>query len=190
VRRFIHNDDEAVEVTQGFFASFLERGALAYADRSRGKFRTFLIACVRRYMQEQHRGASVKPAKLPIEDIDAAITRRSLFERATDDPADLFMKNWVKCLLETTLARLKRECDALGKRLQYDVFARRLLSDRAESYASIAQALSLSEKQVGNFFERAKKRFARILRDEVRDSMWQEEDPDEEIRRMLAILAA
>jgi RNA polymerase sigma-70 factor (ECF subfamily) len=191
VRRLIPNADDAGDVTQGFFAAFLERGAVKYADRARGRFRSFLIASVRRYMQYQHRKDIARPEHMPILDMDALVATQAFFDGASEDPARLFMKNWAKCVVEAAVARLEQECLALGKKVHYDTFALRFLTGGEPTpYERIASELDISLKNVSNYFERAKKRFARILRDEVSNSMCPDEDVDLEIRDLLAALAS
>src|SRR5437868_6271618 len=46
--------DDAEDLTQGFFAKLLEKHILAGADREKGRLRTFLLTCVRRYLADEH----------------------------------------------------------------------------------------------------------------------------------------
>ena len=192
VRRWVRDHERAKDTVQGFFAAFLERGAIAYADRDRGKFRNFLVASVKRYMQEQHRVTSMRPKQLPITHLEQSAASFAFFEGDAEDPQTLFMKDWAKCLIETCLTRLRNECAALGKDAHFEVFRRRFLSDDpAEgSYRNIAAALHITEKDVSNYFERTKARFARVLRSEVENSMLPGQAVDDEIREILAILSS
>jgi RNA polymerase sigma-70 factor (ECF subfamily) len=192
VRRWVGDHENAKDTTQGFFAAFLEKGAIAYADRDRGKFRNFLIASVKRYMQQQHRAASHKPKQLPITDLDQSAASFAFFEGESEDPQSLFMKNWAKCLVETCLTRLRNECEELGKGTHFEVFRRRFLSDdpAERSYRSIAAALDITEKAVGNYFERTKARFARVLRSEIENSMLPGQGVDDEVREILSLLSS
>ncbi|WP_437586213.1 RNA polymerase sigma factor [Sorangium sp. So ce1000] len=53
VRRYGAPADEAQDLTQGFFARLLERSDLATADQERGRFRSWLIACVKHYVANE-----------------------------------------------------------------------------------------------------------------------------------------
>jgi RNA polymerase sigma-70 factor (ECF subfamily) len=189
VRRMVGNHEHAEDVTQGFFTTFLERGAIRYAERSRGTFRNFLIASVKRYMHEQHRAARARPAEVAIPEMDAPPDGRCFTTSAHEDPARTFMKNWAQSLVETCLVRLREELVVVGKEVYYDVFRRRFFGSPAETYRQSAAALGISEKDVNNYLERAKKRFARILRAEVQNSLLPGEDPDAEIRDLLGTIA-
>src|SRR5437868_3621394 len=50
VRRRGHSPEEAQDLTQAFFARLLEKHYLAHADRQRGKFRTFLLTSLQRFL--------------------------------------------------------------------------------------------------------------------------------------------
>src|ERR1041384_2637158 len=50
VRRQGHGPEEAKDLTQAFFARLLEKHYLAHADPTRGKFRTFLLTSLQRFL--------------------------------------------------------------------------------------------------------------------------------------------
>src|SRR5215218_2699578 len=50
VRRQGHSVDEAMDLTQGFFARLLERKSLSLADPQRGRFRTFLLSSLTNFI--------------------------------------------------------------------------------------------------------------------------------------------
>src|SRR5687768_17378716 len=54
VRRRGHDQHAAQDLTQGFFARLLEMNDLAAADRTRGRFRAFLLAACRHFLANQH----------------------------------------------------------------------------------------------------------------------------------------
>ena len=60
-RRRYHTRQEAEDLTQGFFADFLARGAVAHAEVARGRFRTFLLCSFRNFCShEQARAQAIK----------------------------------------------------------------------------------------------------------------------------------
>ena len=52
--RWRKSNEDAKELTQEFFTSLLERGALAQV-RGEGRFRAFLRACLQHFLLQQHR---------------------------------------------------------------------------------------------------------------------------------------
>src|SRR5574341_1432705 len=49
-RRLGHRPADAEDLTQGFFARLLEKDYLKTAAREKGKFRTFLLTALKRYL--------------------------------------------------------------------------------------------------------------------------------------------
>ena len=51
--RLTHNTHDAQDLVQGFFAKLLEKGDLAAVERSKGKFRSFLMVACTYYLANQ-----------------------------------------------------------------------------------------------------------------------------------------
>jgi RNA polymerase sigma-70 factor (ECF subfamily) len=54
VRRLGHNSHDAEDVVQGFFAQCVEKNYLHSADQAKGRFRSFLLLALRRYLAKEH----------------------------------------------------------------------------------------------------------------------------------------
>src|SRR5688500_2292727 len=54
VRRKGHSPEDAQDLTQGFFARLIEKGDLGDADRTRGRFRSFLLTACQHYLANEH----------------------------------------------------------------------------------------------------------------------------------------
>ena len=53
VRREGYSPEDAQDLTQAFFARFLEKNYLAQVDREKGKFRSFLLASLRHFLSDE-----------------------------------------------------------------------------------------------------------------------------------------
>ena len=53
IRRAGYDIEDAEDLTQGFFARLLEKDYLAQVDRQKGRFRSFLLACLRHFVADQ-----------------------------------------------------------------------------------------------------------------------------------------
>jgi RNA polymerase sigma factor (sigma-70 family) len=119
VRRRGHSAHDAEDLTQGFFADLLSRGAVKQADRSRGRFRTFLLAALTNYLHNAHdhsqaerRGGKVE--KLSINTTEASAVLAQLGDgRLSPDQA--FDRSWAIALLDRAFHRLRVEQERLGK---------------------------------------------------------------------------
>src|SRR5208283_5806319 len=77
VRRQGHSKEDAEDLTQGFFARFLERNYLERLSSEKGRFRAFLLAALKHFLanewnksQRQKRGGGVAPLSLDWQDAD------------------------------------------------------------------------------------------------------------------------
>ena len=53
--RWRESNEDAKDLTQGFFTRLLEKDALARYDTAKGGFRTYLRACLDSYLANEHR---------------------------------------------------------------------------------------------------------------------------------------
>lgn len=60
VRRRGYSAEDAGDLTQGFFASFPEKGYFSRADQSRGRFRTFLLKSIENFLHVEWDKASAR----------------------------------------------------------------------------------------------------------------------------------
>ena len=193
VRRAGHDADEARDLTQAFFARVIEKGFLREARPERGRFRTFLLACLKHFLaNEWHRARAQKRGsglrQLPLDDLGE--------ERYVREPADfetperLFERRWAMTVLARALDALDSE--VAGKPSAH-LLARvkpMLAGDGAdESYRVIAEDLCTSEGAVRIGVYRLRRRFARLLRDEIAQTVADRADVDSEIRFLLEATA-
>ncbi|MHC4250346.1 MAG: RNA polymerase sigma factor [Planctomycetota bacterium] len=191
IRQFGNSHEDAKDLTQGFFTDFVDRDIVSHADRTRGRFRNFLIASVKRFLAMRYRAASRRPQHESLAGLDMAASEPSFVTRGGEEPERTFMRNWAKCVVENCLTRLRDECTAIGKEVRYLVLEARYLGGpgKPPSYAEIASRLGFSDNDVRIHLERAKIRLAALLREEVANTMVSQEDIDFEIAELVKHLA-
>ncbi len=191
VRHKGRSRDQAKDLTQEFFTSFLEKDIVSYADETRGKFRTFLLYSVCRFLALEHRTAARRPRELRLQGSRSDPDEWSGFEPTdAETPEDVFMHNWAKSFLEDCVAKLREECRALGKDLQFQVFQLRALREKPLPTRVAAAELGISVTDVVNYLHRAKERFRRIAREEMLNCVTVPDEVDEEIKGLLTLLAS
>lgn len=119
VRRQGVSREDAEDLTQAFFAKFLQRNYLAELAAERGKFRAFLLACLKHFLanewdkaRRQKRGGLAEHLSL---DWELADRRYEIAGPAEAEPDQLYDRAWAIALLERVVARLREECAASGK---------------------------------------------------------------------------
>ena len=113
IRRRGHPAPEAEDLTQEFFARLLEKHFLAAVDREKGRFRTFLLMAVKRFLANEHDRAQAQKRGgglriVPLEGLEPD-TRYRLEPAETLTPERLFEQQWALTLLDQVLARLEAE---------------------------------------------------------------------------------
>lgn len=102
----------------------------------------------------------------------------------------LFDRRWALTLLETVQARLRNEYDEAGKGERYEQLEGYLPGERIETtYAQAGALLGMSEGAVKVEVHRMKKRFGRLLRDEIAHTVASETEIDDEIRHLMAAIS-
>jgi RNA polymerase sigma factor (sigma-70 family) len=187
--------EDAQDLTQAFFERLLERHWVGDADRERGRFRSFLLTAMNRFMcdewdklRAQKRGGGVK--HIPLQ-LDEAETRYGCEPADDRTPEQYFERRWALTLLDTVLQRLRAEYERDGKGDLFAVLNSTLAGGReSQPYAKLAAQVGLSEGAVKVAVHRLRKRYRHMLRTEIAETMAEGADVDEELHHLFAVLAA
>ncbi len=194
VRRLGNSPHDAEDLTQEFFARLLQRKYLDAAEQARGRFRSFLLMALKRFLADewdraraQKRGGGAVP--VPI-DTDLA-ERRFQTDCGSEQPGDRqYERRWAMALLDRTMTRLRQEFEAAGKKVEFEQLKRFLTLGKAEiPYATVTAELGLSESALRVAVHRLRKRFREIFREEIAHTVARTEDVAEEFRHLLAALS-
>lgn len=194
VRRAGHAPEEASDLTQGFIAEvMIRRDLLGKADPARGRFRTLLRTALQNYLRQAHRDAS-RLKRRPEGGLrrlvsgDVALDAR-LAADATPDEA--FDGQWRAVLVRAVVERERSRCELEGLGRHWQVFEARIvrpLIDGSEPvpYPALVERLGLeSSAQAQNMMITIKRRFARLIRDTVAETV---ADPAEIRDELVALL--
>ncbi len=195
VRRRGYAPADAQDLTQKFFARLLDKGFLRGVDRTKGKFRSFLLATLEHFLanewrnaRAQKRGGSI--AFLSLE--ETAAEEHYLQVPATGlSPEQLFEQQWATALLEQVLARLREEFLATGKETLFESLKIFLTGEKhAGSYGRLAPELGTSEAALKMTVSRMRRRYGELLREEVARTVARPEEVDAELRALFAALSS
>src|SRR6476661_3059883 len=189
--------EDAQDLIQGFFADLIETRAYARADREKGRFRSFLLGTLKHFVADVHdRGRALKRGGgmiLTSLDDQATAEAEAQIARATKwQPEEVYDREWAALLLRQALDRLTQEC-ALGGKADLLSHLMPYLSASDESaipYEEMAQQTHRPVTTLRSDVARLRKRYRAILREVVRDTVFETEDVDEELRYLCRVLAA
>ena len=185
--------EDAQDLTQDFFARLLERDMIEVADRERGRFRSFLLASLRRFLadewdktQAQKRGGGIKHQSLDIDTAEALIAE-SADKPLTPD--QLFDLHWAKTTLANALHRLEESQRESGKARYFNAIRPFLVNQGGQtSQAEAAEELGLSEGAFKVAVHRLRKRFRETLEVEISETLMNGEDLSDEFKHLVGSL--
>lgn len=188
--------EEAEDVLQEFIVGkILEKELIGQARQDLGKFRTFLLAALDRFVIDQFRRRN---AKKHSPDGGAAMVL-DLGDHAgrlpaSPAPCDAFDTAWARGVLAETIDRMREECEASERLDLWGVFECRILGPILEGaepvdYDVLVKRFHLqSPSQASNVLMTAKRMFSRVLRGVVAEYSQDSENIEAEIRDLREIL--
>ncbi len=194
VRRCGQSSHDAQDLTQEFFARLLEKDYLKAADRDKGRFRTFLLVALKRFLanewdraQAQKRGGARTHVSL---ETSTAETRYESEAPMLSTLERMFDQSWALTLLDTTMARLKQDFAAAGKNEEFHMIKVFLTAEKSSvCYAEVAKTAGMTEGALRVATHRLRKRFREIFRQEIAQTVASPEAIDEEVRYLMSVLA-
>ena len=193
LRRRGHASHDAQDLVQDCLTHLIARRAFRDVDPDKGRFRSFLIACLNHRVADagdrnraQKRGGGATLLALD----EAQADQLYQLESRKDLGADrLFDRRWALAVLEQALERLSAEQTAAGKAPTFALL-RSFLTDTAESgdYEPVAAQLRMSPNAVAATVNRLRRRYRELVRSEVAATVGQPADVEAEMQHLLAAM--
>lgn len=183
---------EAEDLTQGFFLLVLEKSFLHKADRTQGRFRSFLLASFKHYLANRRRDARALKRGgdrkfLPL-DLSDAENRYAASLPEDRTPDQMFDRQWALTLLDQVFAQLRAEQVLAGKEEVYDRLKAFLAGEEGETtYRESGAALNMTEGAVKMAVHRLRRRFGELLRQEIARTVSDPAEIDEELRSLFEL---
>jgi DNA-directed RNA polymerase specialized sigma24 family protein len=196
IRRRGHDSAAAADFTQDFFSRFIEKNFLDGVSPAKGRFRSYLLACVNHFLaNERDRAAAAKRGggramiSIDVRDAEGRYTAEPCHALT---PQKLFDRRWAGALLEGVLAALRKEYEDAGKAELFDVLKKFLAGgdEGAGPQRDAAEAAGLTPGAMKAAVHRLRKRYKALLREHVAMTLDDPADIDDEIRDLFEALAA
>jgi RNA polymerase sigma-70 factor (ECF subfamily) len=192
VRWLGNSPHDAEDLTQAFFARLLEKNYLEAAEQERGRFRTFLLTALKRFLaNEWDRGRARKRggglARAPL-DREAAEQRYQA--EAADSLRTGCMSGAGAGAAGADDGPARAEPEQAGKPAEFEQLKAFLTVGKLDiPYAAAGAELGLSEGALRVTVHRLRKRFRALFREEIAHTVTSAEDVEEEFRHLLAALS-
>lgn len=185
IRRAGHNHENAEDLTQIFFIKAIEKDTFSKAREEKGRFRTFILACLKYFLIDEHDRATAAKRdgrKLVLFDSLSAQDRYAAEGVDHLTPDQLFER-------ALALEILKKSEDELGEgfrqRGKYDLFLEILPSlyeaDDTEPQAQLADRLSMTPAALTSLLFRTREDHRELLRARADQLVTHPEDGKDEL---------
>jgi hypothetical protein len=189
------NNEDAKDLTQGFFANAFEKNHFANYDAHKASFQTFLRTCLDGFVANERkagkrlkRGGGANHFQLDFVSAEDELAMQAL--QANDlNPADYFHREWVRWMFTISVDALRERYEASGRMVHFQLFEAYDLKDDDEtiSYASLANTFELEPATVNNYLAATRRDFRRIVLDKLREITATDEEFRTEARSLLGV---
>jgi len=196
LRRRGLDGDGAADMVQGLFTE-LTRANDRFADASpsRGQFRGWLLSALKFHLSHERekqrarkRGGDRKA--VPLDKVEADRRWRE-FVVADDDPERLFERAWAIEVLQRSRSNLGIEYERAGNGALFEALRGHLTAEPATSdLATLAARLGKSVGAVKTAAHRLRRDFQAAIRAEIRSTLDEDGDVEEELRALRRALSS
>ena len=190
------SNEDAKDLTQGFFALVIEKSFFKSYDPAKARFRTFLRTCLDGFISNEEkaarrikRGGAAVLLSIDFESAEGEIERSGGL--APETPDHYFDKEWIRSLFGLAVERFKAECEAEGKSIHFQLFESYYLNETDESgritYDRLAEESGISVSKVTNYLAYARREFRRIVLEKLREITATDEEFRREARSLLGV---
>ena len=193
------SNEDAKDLTQGFFAKALEKNFFSSFDPGKSKFRTFLLVCLEGYLQNEgksgnriKRGGDMQILSLDFQSADEEMLETSSIDIQSPDTIERYFDiEWMRSLFALSIDELKSQYESSGKAMQFRLFERYDLERDKEneplSYGDLAKESGIAVTDVTNYLSGTRREFRSIVLNKLRELTATEEEYRKEVLELLGI---
>ena len=187
------DNEDAKDLTQGFFANAFEKNHFAGYDPRKARFQTFLRTCLDGFVSNERkarrrlkRGGDVDHYQLDFVAAEAELASHA--SETALSPEDYFHREWVRWMFTMAVDALRQSCEQSGRMVHFHLFDCYDLRDDADvSYASLAKEFGLEPAAVNNYLAAARRDFRKIVLEKLREITATDEEFRIEARSLLGV---
>lgn len=188
------SNEDAKDLTQGFFANAFEKDHFSNYDATKASFQTFLRTCLDGFVSNERKAGSrlKRGGGMDHYSLDFAAAEDELASHAvtsTINPEDYFHREWVRWMFTLAVEAFRLRCAESGRTVNFQLFERYDLNDDNPdvSYASLGMEFGLDPATVNNYLAAARRDFRRIVLEKLREITATDEEFRTEARSLLGV---
>lgn len=189
------NNEDAKDLTQGFFTNAFEKNHFANYDARKASFQTYLRTCLDGFVANERkagkrlkRGGDANHFQLDFLSAEDEIAMQAANVDLSFE--DYFHREWVRWMFTMSVDTLRERCEASGRKVHFQLFAAYDLRDDENtgvSYASLAKTFALDPATVNNYLAATRRDFRRIVLDKLREITATDEEFRTEARSLVGV---
>jgi RNA polymerase sigma-70 factor (ECF subfamily) len=186
-----HSPHKAEDLTQGFFSEFTQKLPNLALSPDKGKFRTYLLTCLTRFLYKDWERSRTNELVIPPEELEQAACADAWITSEDCTAEYGFDVVWANTLAENALSMLREEYGRAAKAALYERLYPLMTGRAADGiYATLATELQMTEGALRVATHQLRRRFGQLLRTEVANTVARPEDVEEELRYLLSLWGA
>jgi RNA polymerase sigma-70 factor (ECF subfamily) len=192
-RRRGYKPEDAQDLTQEFFVQLIARRDFAHLDRSKGKFRSFLLACLNHFLAKEWRDRNTikRGGGQPLVSLDVVLAEERLAAHPSSQlsPERLYDQRWAMAVMEQSIENLRQEYAKVNKSALFEeikVFLSESSGDGA--YGAIAARLHMTPAAIATAIHRLRHRYRELVRATLAKTVATPLELEEEMRYLREVL--
>jgi RNA polymerase sigma factor (sigma-70 family) len=186
--------EDSKDLTQAFFAHFLDRDYLARLRPEKGSFRGYLKRAIRHFLVDAYRAEEVRKPVRPAFSLDASPMELDRIGPAApeEEPEVSYDREWFVTLVDGAIEDLEGQLARDGKSAYIEVFRLYCLGERTPApdsppptYDHVAVRLGIKETDVRNYLTHCRRILREILCARIREYVSDPAEVEEELARVL-----
>ena len=200
LRRSGRQPEDAEDLTQGFLSEvMLRRDLIGRADPDRGRFRSFLVAALRRFVIDRQRKAQREGVGRRTFVPENPDELKAAEPRPAHDPSTAFDRQWAAAVFDEALRRTEESCRHEGMERQWRAFEARVQRPLVHGCEPTAIELLLEElpargpQEIYDMIHTIKRKLRAMIHEVVAKTVEDPGDVDHELaelRRHLSLRPA
>ena len=192
LRRRSYPADQAQDLTQDFFIRVMEGRYLDRADPEKGRFRAFILTSLKFFLADEadrSRAQKRGGGRVLSFEISSGEDRYQREPAHTETPERIFERRWALSVLDRVVDRLRAEFVQHGRVDHFNRLKGFLLDQAETPYAALAREMGTSEGALKVAIHRLRKRYRKLFRQEIAETVVDAEEVESELRYLAAALA-
>lgn len=177
---------DAQDLTQGFFLKAINHNLLATADQEKGRLRSYLLGALGRHLSDhnRHEHAEKRGGRAIVLPLECENAEDKFSNEPADhrDPETLYLASWARSLLDRVRDKVRKHFQRTDRADLFDALQPFIDTEDGQTpYSELAEKLQTSTSALRLQVFRLRKRFAKVLREEVALTVQTPEELEDEL---------